>query len=1032
VILTAGAVTFGIIVITVLLCAPRSVPGDGPEWREWQRQQRVFAGQSGIRRLYHFQDATAATGRFANHAGLTSPLASEFQLPEKAEGGFSLVEGRWPWKQAVRLRHGTLHSRLSVPSDRAFTFHAWMRHFGEADPADSFYGTVCSVMSMGDGVNNGWCLQLVRPCNMLLFCMGQPKGETAIALSSHIQLPEQVWTPVAGTWDGEHLRLYIRGMLCASAPFRGQYAAPAAHSRFRLGVAGNGSLAACVEFDEVALFDRCLSDEEVLKLAWPELPADEESLLPLITAGQQLIDRRMDDAESLLQPNDPLAKPSPLLQTLVRFRLAEVLPHVNRAADAQVQLERITGDMAAPEALRLAAIHETILLKHGVQPPLPISRNAERPDQWSLCRTWEGHQSTVDDYRKALQDFAAERWLTDYSNHIRPLLTSRCGACHQDSSNPDKFFAARLEGAPAVANSAALWEQAAGRIREGQMPPAGHPTLTSAERSFLERWWSRRPAAAFCELIPTEGNQSYYPGFVRNRRLTRLEYRNAIRDLLGVDLQPDELPPGDASGGEGFDNVGDVLFTSPSHLDAWMRSTGTAINRALKQDLQASRNEERRVLSEELLAAIEIDKERPRFSVARPLIETFVSRAWRRAPQPAEIASLQKLYESAEISNGDGEELKALELTMQAILLSPHFLFVVETRPPDKLEVVRLTADELATRLALLLWSSIPDDPLRESARSGKLLLPSELRQQLQRMLADPRSRALGESFGVQWLGLDEASDRRPDSILFPEYTPELAASFREEAIRTVAGIFQKNLPITELLASDAVWVDSELAAFYGVTQPVAEAWERVSAGDSHRGGVAALGAVLTTTSYTHRTSPVLRGKWLLQNLLGESIEPPPAGIPSLENADVGSQPPTMRARLEAHRRNPDCAGCHEVMDPLGFSLEQFDPIGRWRTEADGLPVDATGTLPDGTSVIGHDGLKHALLRRQEEFHRHFTRKLIGYALGRGLTQLDDCLVESCLARLRKEDFAAQGLLEEIVQSFAFQHRYVMASPNLP
>lgn len=1018
-----------VVVAAVLFNSPQSVPGSGTTWQHWQRQQRILTAQPNICRLYNFQDATAARGHFSNHAGLLHPLSLENRNPENAQKVFSLVEGRFPWKQAARLKHGALHARLSVPSTRAFTFHTWIRHFGEANPADSFYGTVCSIMSMGDGVNVGWCLQLQRPCNMLLFCMGQPAHRTAIGLPSLTQLPEEVWTPIAGTWDGEHLRLYIRGMLCAQGRYAGPYFPPAAHSRFRLGVAGNGSLAACVEFDEVALFDRCLSDEEILLMAWPELPADEESLTPLLSAGQQLVTGEFDNAESLLQPNDPLAKESALLQALIHFRRAEVLPHLRREKDAQELFQRLFDDASLPDTLRLAASNEQLLLKHGAKRPQPGLVSAARPDQWTLCREWEGHAATATDYRRALQDVASQRWHEEYAAQIRPLFSNRCGSCHNVNIDPDKFRTTGLNEHPSAANSAAIWELAVAHIRNGQMPPADHPQLSEPERAVIERWWKQRPSNAFCEQIPTESNQQYYPGYIRNRRLTRMEYRNAIRDLLGVTLSEDELPAADASGGEGFDNVGDVLFTSPSHIAAWMRCTQTAITRTLQQDLTAAGPENLRLLTQELATTLRTSQAPPNYSVLQPFIESFASRAWRRTPQPDELAQLQTLYNSTELGDDTASTLAALELTLQAILLSPHFLFIVEPQSPDGQEIIPLSADELATRLSLLVWSSVPDEPLQEAARSGRLLQPAELRRQLQRMLADPRSRALGESFGVQWLGLDEASERRPDPSLFPEFTATLKDSFREEVIRTVADVFQNNRPTTELLAAESIWVNEQLARFYGVTPPSGSSWEQVSVGDSQRGGVAALGAVLTATSYAHRTSPVLRGKWLLQNLLGETVHPPPTGIPSLESADTGNRPPTMRARLEAHRRNPDCAGCHEVMDPLGFSLEQFDPIGRWRTESDGHPVDASGLLPDETPITGLAGLKQALLQRQDQFHRHFTRKLLGYALGRPLTPLDDCLVENCLNRLKTNGFKARILLEEITLSYAFQHRYVIATP---
>ena len=1025
-----------LVIAGALLYAPRNVPGDGSAWLQYRRHQRITAGTPGLDRLYTFQDSSAAAAAFSNQAGLLGRLSLELPDPAKSHNAFSLTEGRWPWKQAVRLRHGALHSRLSVPTRRAFSFHAWLRHFGEADAGDSFYGTVCSVMSMGDGVRVGWCLQLLRPCNTLLFSLGQPPGAEAVAVSSRVQIPEGLWTAVAGTWDGSELRLYVNGLLYAAVPWQGSWLPPKPHSRFRLGLAGNGSLAGCLEFDEVALFDRCLKADEIARLTWPDLPAENAALHPLLEAGNRLAAGNVTDIR-LADPGElsPAGR-YPVLHALQLLRRAEIRRECQQLDEAQDAFDTLAATPTAPDPLRLTALREAVRLKLGVTPRWRLQQTATRPDQWTLCGDYSGDAQAADRIQTALQQFAAERWVADYSSFVRPLLRSHCAACHSpadkftaDNSadgNPDAFTVAHLDRPPAAANSAFAWDQAFSRICSGQMPPPGHPPLTSHDRRTLERWWTTRPPAAFCEQIPTEQNQQHYPGYVRTRRLTRLEYRNAIHDLLGVQLRSDELPPADASGGEGFDNVGDVLFTSPGHLASWMSSVSSAVRRALQQDLEQPDPRLRTLLANFDVSLLVPGAPPATEAQIRPLLAATMARAWRRTPAAEEVVPLLQLYTS-ELTSA-ASTLHAVQLPLQAILLSPHFLFIVEPEPADGLEIVRLSADELATRLSLLLWSSIPDAVLRQSAESGQLSQPPELRRQLRRMLKDPRSRALGEAFGVQWLGLDEAAERRPDPQLFPEYTADLAVDFREEAIRTIAAVFQENRPLSELLAADSVWVNPRLARFYGLPEPSRDDWSRVPAGNTQRGGTAALGAVLTTTSYAGRTSPVLRGEWLLQNLLGTAVEPPPPGIPSLEDADVGDQPPTMRARLEAHRRDPDCAACHEVMDPLGFSLEQFDAIGRWRTHDGALPVDAQGVLPDGTTVRGPAGLRQALLEREDEFRRHFTRRLLGYALGRSLTSLDDCVVDRCLQRLQEDGGTAQGLLEEIILSYPFQHRYSMQS----
>jgi hypothetical protein len=583
-------------------------------------------------------------------------------------------------------------------------------------------------MSMGDGVHVGWCLQLLRPCNTLLFSIGQPKGAPAVSISSRVQIPEGLWTAVAGTWNGRELRLYVNGLLYAAVPWQGSYRPPKSHSRFRLGLAGNGSLAGCLEFDEVALFDRCLDAAEIARLTWPELPADSPHLQPLLTAGERLADGKPDS--SFQSPNDSrVAKPNnPQLAALHTLRRTEIQRQLEQFDQAQTDLESLAADPAVPDSLRLLAVHEATRIRLGIRPNWRLQNTADRPDQWSLCRDYTGDQQSADQIRSALQLFTANRWMEDYQSHVRPLLQNRCGGCHSIDIGPDTFTSARLQQQPAAANSASAWEQAFSEIATGQMPPQGQPPLAEYDRKMLIRWWKTRPPTAFCEQIPTEQNQQHYPGYVRTRRLTRLEYRNAIRDLLGVQLQPEELPPADASGGEGFDTVGDVLFTSPGHLDSWMSSTRIAVRHALQQDLTEKIPEKRRLLS---VFAQQLPPETPGAAdpeLIRSLLTATASQAWRRSPAPEEITQLLTLYTTATTSAPS--TLEALVLPLQAILLSPHFLFIVEPKPADGSEITRLTASELATRLSLLLWSSIPDASLRQSAESGKLLQPSELRAQ--------------------------------------------------------------------------------------------------------------------------------------------------------------------------------------------------------------------------------------------------------------------------------------------------------------
>jgi hypothetical protein len=299
------------------------------------------------------------------------------------------------------------------------------------------------------------------------------------------------------------------------------------------------------------------------------------------------------------------------------------------------------------------------------------------------------------------------------------------------------------------------------------------------------------------------------------------------------------------------------------------------------------------------------------------------------------------------------------------------------------------------------------------------------LKQQVRRMLRDPRARALGENFGVQWLGLTGLGGAvRPDLKRFPDCDDDLLRAMREEIVLDVAAVFREDRPILELLDGDATFVNDRLASHYGLSGVTGPEFRRVTLPDRNRGGVLGTAAVLTATSYPLRTSPVLRGKWVLEDLLGSKVPPPPPGAGDLPPDDVNPDKLTLRQRLEKHRTKAECASCHARMDPLGFGLENFDPVGRWRTEQNGAPVDAAGELPSGEKFGSPAELKAVLLKRKNEFARHLTRKLLGYAFGRDLNKFDECVISDSLKALEANDYRAEALVEQVVLSYPFRYRY--------
>ncbi len=347
---------------------------------------------------------------------------------------------------------------------------------------------------------------------------------------------------------------------------------------------------------------------------------------------------------------------------------------------------------------------------------------------------------------------------------------------------------------------------------------------------------------------------------------------------------------------------------------------------------------------------------------ATRIISTLMRRAYRRPIVDADFSKPMELYRQARKA---GTFDAGIEMALSAVLVNPQFLFRIEPDPPGNApdSVYRVPDIQLASRLSFFLWSSIPDDELLDLAEHGQLSEPGVLRRQTLRMLADPRSQSLVTNFAAQWLHLRNLDSITPDLRLFPDFDDNLRQAFRRETELLFEDVLHHDRSVLELLTSDHSFLNERLARHYGITHVYGSRFRRVDLGDdSPRGGLLRHASVLTVTSYATRTSPVIRGKWVLENILGTPPPPPPANVPALKDNTVSSSL-SVRERLAAHRANVACAGCHQLMDPVGFALENFDAVGRWRAIEEGRPIDATGGLPDGSRFAGVNGLEHALLK---------------------------------------------------------------------
>jgi len=413
-------------------------------------------------------------------------------------------------------------------------------------------------------------------------------------------------------------------------------------------------------------------------------------------------------------------------------------------------------------------------------------------------------------------------------------------------------------------------------------------------------------------------------------------------------------------------------------------------------------------------------------SCAREILSSLARRAYRRPVEATDITTLMDFYRRG---RSDASFDSGIQLALERLLISPDFLFRVERDPVDSepATAYALSDLEIASRLSYFLWSSGPDDELLELAERGRLNDPAVLKQQAMRMLADQRATALGRNFAGQWLYLRNLRGVVPDAVVFPEFDENLRDAFQQETELFVESLIREDQSALDLLGADYTFVNERLAKHYGIPKVYGSHFRRVSlepAIAERRGGIFGHGSLLTVTSYPNRTSPVLRGKWVLTNILGTPPPPPPADVPDLPDRGEDGEVATVRDRLARHRASPACSVCHAPMDPLGLALENYDAVGKWRTtgEAD-LPIDSSGNLPDGTVFEGPAGLRRLLLERREQFIGTLTEKLLAYALGRAPEYYDRPTVRAITRSATSENYRWSSIIVGIVQSTPFRMR---------
>ncbi len=594
----------------------------------------------------------------------------------------------------------------------------------------------------------------------------------------------------------------------------------------------------------------------------------------------------------------------------------------------------------------------------------------------------------------------------DFARTATPLLSKYCFECHGEETQKGGIEVHHLSSTDAALRHHRFLKSIAEAVEFGDMPPEDKGPLPSDE----ERAALVREIESILKQLET-GDFPRNPGRPTVRRLNRNEYNNTVRDLFGIDFQAGADFPADGAGGEGFDNVGDALFLQPALMEKYLASSRRVIERLYENPRQLDR----------ILVAKPTDKLPPP-EAARNVLLTHASLAFRRRVTGEDLQPLLAAFEKG-LSDGKSYE-DALRVPLQSLLVHPSFLFRIEADHPEKTEW-RIDDFELATRLSYFLWASMPDRQLLKLADEGKLSDPATLRSETLRMLADKRSETLARHFAGQWLGFEDLREvAQPDTNRFPAFTQSLRVAMYRESVEFFHHLVTANRPVTELIHSDYTFANAELARHYGIPGVTGDRMEKVRLTDPHRGGIVGQASVLTITSQPLRTSPVKRGTWILSTLLGTPPPPPPPDAGVLPGDDKSTEGLSLREQLAAHSTRASCAGCHAKIDPLGFGLENFDAIGRWRdTDANGKPVDSLATLGDGTTFSSPKELKELLLSSGDLFPRNISRKMLAYSLGRPLEYYDEPVVTDLVTKLRADDMKMHALILAIVESHPFQHR---------
>lgn len=617
-------------------------------------------------------------------------------------------------------------------------------------------------------------------------------------------------------------------------------------------------------------------------------------------------------------------------------------------------------------------------------------------------------------------------------DQIKPLLQANCFKCHGEKKQKGGVNFSLITDEKSILRNRKLWHKVAAQLESNEMPPEeADEQPTDAQRKMLVEWM-KRAAEVDCS-----DPANHDPGPALIRRLSVREYGRTMKDLTGLDFNVVEaVGMTDEGNGLGFDNLAAAMDIAPALMEKYFAAADQILDRifagadpkgaGVKLDGRA------RAQAQAAYKAIVIAKPGAGISaheVAEKVLARFARRAYRRPVTAAEVGRLTKLFDTLFTKNASFDS--ALRMTLKPILVSPYFLLRIE-RDGATADAYRINDHELAVRLSYFLWSTMPDAELDQLADQQKLSDPATLEKQIKRMLADPKAKALTDGFAEQFLQLKKLANARPSTEFFPMFNGDLKRAMHDETATFFDKLREEDRSVLDLLDCDYTYVNEALAKHYGIAAVKGSQMRRVALKpEDHRGGLLGMGSVLALTSHTSRTSPTLRGKYVLDVIFGTPPDPPPANAGQFKDEGNRKDPKTFREKMAQHAADPTCASCHKKMDPLGYALENFNAVGAWRDSDGERAVDNSGTLPGGEKFTGFAGLKRVVHAHQDDFVRNIAGQMLVYALGRELDYYDDCAVKEVKEAMAGDGYKFSALVSGIVKSYPFQYRKTSDAPIL-